>query len=173
MKSISAILGGIALLCVLTNVSAQTTLTRDQVRKQYEVALASGLVPVGDLGTIPAEAHPERYPVEPPRVSTSRADVLAELSDAIAQGAMPFGEIGRSPRDLTPSRYPVAQDGPGLTRQQVRDELARARTQGLLQHDERGLTQAEMSPRRYPEKPRDTAIRLKVTAVMTSERPAR
>jgi hypothetical protein len=141
---------------------AQTPLTRDQVKAEFEEAVRTGdLLAPGDSGTKLNELYPNRYPKAAPVGGKTRAEVVAELEAAIRSGEVINGELGLKENELHPERYPAKPVAAGKTREQVRVEYVEAvRTGDIIAPGDSGLKLNEMYPQRYAQaRADDTAKR--------------
>ncbi len=130
--------------------TAQSELTRAQVRAELVEAQRLGEIPAGEVGRTPREISPNRYPVASVPEGLTRAEVVAQLKQARRDGDFEVGETGRTEYELVPRNFPQRVAEQGLTRDEVRAEYRDARRTGdLVATDEIGEKLNERFPGRY------------------------
>ena len=130
---------------------AQSPLTREQVKAEYDEAVRTGdILAPGDSGMKLNEMYPNRYPKAVVGGKT-RAQVVAEYEAAVRSGdILAPGDSGMKENERYPQRYPAAQVVAGKTREQVRAEYDEAvRTGDILAPGDGGLKLNEEFPQRY------------------------
>ncbi|MBP8215177.1 MAG: DUF4148 domain-containing protein [Propionivibrio sp.] len=97
---------------------------------------------------------------EQPTMSTTRAQVLAELAEAKRTGDLvwTYGGTMKKLNEFFPNNYPRKTEGPGMTREQVLAELAEARRTGEIVSTDGGKKLNEISPHSYPPKSASSAM---------------
>ena len=93
---------------------------------------------------------------EQPTMSTTRAQVLAELAEAKRTGDLvwTYGGTMKKLNEFFPNNYPRKTEGPGMTREQVLAELAEAKRTGEFVVTQGSTTKKlnEFYPNSYPAK---------------------
>lgn len=138
-----------ALLTLAAAASAQSTLTRAQVKAEVEEARRTGqLLSGGESQLRLNELFPGMYPLQPTQPGKSREQVKAELAEARRTGDLVVGESSLKENERLLRRYP-APGVAGKSRAEVQEELALARRLGDIQIGEDSRTLAERFPARY------------------------
>lgn len=150
---------------------AQSPLTREQVKAEYDEAVRTGdILAPGDSGMKLNEMYPNRYP-KVTAFGKTRAQVLAEYGAAVRSGdIVANGETGMKDNERYPQRYPAMPVVAGKTREQVRAEYDEAvRTGDILAPGDQGLKLNEEFPQRYAKvRAEDSARRAMAAATPAS-----
>jgi hypothetical protein len=153
---------------------AQTPLTREQVKAEYQDAVRTGdILAPGDSGLKLNEMYPDRYP-KAVAAGKTRAQVVAEFEAAVRSGdIIRDGDLGLKENERYPQRYPANPVAAGKTREQVREEYAEAvRTGDILAPGDSGLKMNEEFPQRYAKvRANDAAPRSLAAATPASGAP--
>ena len=138
-------------VALVSTVWAQTPITREQVKAEFERARRSGDILVsGEAGLTVRELHPQTYP-SPDRRPISRSRVIADLAEAQANGDMlAAGEIGLRLNEVSPRLYPSKAIVAGKSRAEVNAEVREAIRNGdLVASGELGLPLNQVHPQAY------------------------